>query len=151
MEEVLYKRIIIKSGSGYVPVSEAYHEKLELTPCQLSYSYTPYVDMEENPYESWACLTHRPEFDRAYDEIQKIVSKLPDTDYYDEDDPLYDFGTVSLSVIQMDNNVSKKDITGSPDEFNRILDLIRGMIPFGENVWPVFLREHYEEEEKTAG
>ena len=142
------KKITIKSESGYVLVSEAYREKLELSPSMLSYVYSPYVELEENAPKKWMYYTHSKEFDRAYEEIEKIAAGLPDSE---DEDLICDLGKTSLEITYDKDLQVEKETSGSSDDFNRILDLIRSVIPFGENVWPVFLREHYEEEEKTAG
>ena len=73
MENHYIKRVTIEGESGYVLVSEAYHETLEITPRKIIYEYEPYVNIKGNTYAKWLFETKDPAFDRVFNKIHHIA------------------------------------------------------------------------------
>ena len=73
METKPIKQITIKSESGYVIVTAAYHDRLVITKESIRYEYKPWVEMEENPAWRWSYSTQDPAFRKAFGELEKLV------------------------------------------------------------------------------
>lgn len=57
-------RIVIKSASGYGPLTEAYEDKLTITSSSISYEYKPHPmsESETNIYRKWSYRATSPLF-----------------------------------------------------------------------------------------
>ena len=62
-------RIVIKGGSGYGPVDEAFSDKVTIDCDSIRYEYTPVVESEINMPRKWTYKTSSSIFQEEYARI----------------------------------------------------------------------------------
>ena len=69
-------RIVIKGGSGYGPVDEAFSDKVTIDCDSIRYEYTPVVESEINMPRKWTYKTSSPIFQKLFREAATAVEVI---------------------------------------------------------------------------
>ena len=69
-------RIIIKGGSGYCPVDEAYSDKVTIDRDSIRYEYKSVVESEINPPRKWSYKTTSPIHQKRFREAAAVEAIL---------------------------------------------------------------------------
>ena len=69
-------RIVIKGGSGYGPVDEAYSDKVTVDLDSIKYEYTPVMESEINVPRKWSYKTSSPIFQKLFREAAAAVEAI---------------------------------------------------------------------------
>ncbi len=143
MKEII--RAILKSSSGYVPVNEAYRDKLILDRESIKYVYEPVVESELNVSRKWAYRTTSPIFRKLFAEAARAVEEILARD---EEPFALDIGTYSFTVTYADKTRAAREFYLSGDEFKECFAIVKQMVPGCEYTPAVLLTsEDYGEEE----
>ena len=69
-------RIIIKGGSGYVPVDEAFNDKVTIDRDSIRYEYNPVIESEISMPRKWSYKTSSPIFQKLFREVAAAVADI---------------------------------------------------------------------------
>ena len=69
-------RIVIKGGSGYGPVDDAFSDKVTIDCDSIRYEYTPVVESEINIPRKWTYKTSSPIFQKLFREAAAAVEVI---------------------------------------------------------------------------
>ena len=139
-------RIVIKSASGYGPISEAYEDKLVITPSSISYEYKPYSQeaSEYNIYKKWSYKTTSPVFEEIYRNVAKMT---PYFLYNDEVLFVTDIGPTTITATFEDKHRETVNYYCPSDFFADYFKTIRQMVPSCESIPTVLLTSDDFEDE----
>ena len=129
-------RIIIKGGSGYGPVNEAYSDKLTIDRSSIKYEYEPVVESNINVPRKWSYKTTSPIFRKLFNEAAVAVEEILNR----EEGPFVtDLGVTTFTVAYADKAKITKDFILPGDEFKKCFDIITQMLPGCEDKPAVLL------------
>lgn len=131
-------KVVIKSGSGYGPISEAYEDKLTITESSISYEYIPHPmsQSKNNVYRKWAYKTTSPIFKQLFKEV---VTKTPYYLYNTDKLFVTDIGPTEI-IVSFEDKHKEKALFFCPSEFFfDYFTLIKKMIPATEYTPAVLL------------
>ena len=142
MAEII--RIIIKGGSGYGPVDEAYSDKVTIERDSIRYEYEPAVESDINVPRKWSYRTTSPIFLKLFAEAADAVEKILNR----EEGPFVtDLGVTTFTVTYADKTKATRDFILPGDEFKECFYIIKQMVPSCEYTPAVLLTsEDYDEE-----
>ncbi len=119
---------MIKGSSGYVPIHEAYNDKLVITPDSIKYEYKPYDEtiLETNTYRKWSYKTTSPIFNALYKEVVKEVEEI-----FNHKIEIWakDVGVIEFIITYEDKNKVSKTVYTTNDTFIDCFRLIKRMVP----------------------
>ena len=137
-------RIVIKGGSGYGPVDEAFSDKVTIDRDSIRYEYTPVVESEINIHRKWAYKTSSPIFQKLFREAAAAVEVILDRE---EKTIATDLGVTSFTVTYTDKTKATRDFILPGDDFKECFAIIKQMVPGCEYTPAVLLTsDDYEEE-----
>lgn len=138
-------RIIIKGGSGYGPVEEAYSDKVTIDRDSIRYEYEPIVESDINVPRKWLYKTSSPIFLKLFTEAADAVEKILNR----EDVPFVtDIGVTTFTVKYANKTKATRSLFLPGDEFKECFNIIKQMVPGCEYTPAVLLTsEDYDEEE----
>lgn len=140
-------KIVIKGGSGYGPVDEAYEDKITLTDSSISYEYKPHEmsESETNVYRKWSYKTTSPIFKQIFKEV---AAKTPYYLYNDEKLFATDIGPTEIIATFEDKHKEKVNYFCPSEFFREYFNLIKKLVPETEYTPAVLLTaDDFEEEE----
>ena len=114
-------RIIIKGGSGYRPVDEAYSDKVTIDRDSIRYEYKPVVESDINVPRNWSYKTTSPIFLKLFTEATDAVEKILNRK---EESFLTDLGVTTFTVTYADKTKTTRDFILHEDEFKNALTLL---------------------------
>ena len=137
-------RIIIKGGSGYGPVDEAYSDKVTIDRDSIRYEYEPVVESDINVPRKWSYKTTSPIFWKLFTEAAVAVVKILKR----EEGPFVtDLGVTTFTVTYADKAKATRAFILPGDEFKECFDIVKQMVPGCEYTPAVLLTsEDYAEE-----
>ena len=138
-------RIIIKGGSGYGPVDEAYSDKVTIDRDSIRYEYEPVVESDINVPRKWSYKTTSPIFQKLFTEAAAAVERILNR----EEEPFVtDIGVTTFTITYADKTKATRDFFLPGDEFKECFDIVKQMVPGCEYTPAVLLTsEDYNEEE----
>ncbi len=121
-------RIVIKGGSGYGPVDEAFSDKVTIDCDSIRYEYTPVVESEINMPRKWAAA------------VEAILN-------WEEEPFVTDLGVTTFTVTYADKTKTTRDFILPGDDFKECFAIIKQMVPGCEYMPAVLLTsDDYDEE-----
>ena len=137
-------RIIIKGGSGYGPVDEAYSDKVTIDHDSIRYEYEPVVENDINAPRKLSYKTTSPIFQKLFTEAATAVEGILNR----EEGPFVtDLGVTTFTVTYADKTKATRDFILPGDEFKECFDIVKQMVPGCEYTPAVLLTsEDYDEE-----
>ena len=99
-------RIVIKGGSGYGPVDEAFSDKVTIDRDSIRYEYTPVVESEINMPRKWTYKTSSPIFQKLFREAAAAVEVILN---WEEEPFVTDLGVTTFTVTYADKTKSTRD------------------------------------------
>ncbi len=140
-------RIVIKGGSGYCNVDEAYEDKVTLTDCSISYEYRPdeMAESATNGFRKWKYTTTSPIFKLVF---QEIANRTPYYLYYDNELFATDIGPTEIIVTFEDKHREKACFFCPSEFFREYFNLIKKLVPKTEDTPAVLLTADEFEDEK---
>ena len=137
-------RIIIKSGSGYGPVDEAYSDKVTIDLDSIKYEYEPVVESKINVPRRWSYKTTSPIFQKLFSEAAAAVEEIL---HWEEGPFVTDLGVTTFTVTYADKTKATRDFILPGDDFKECFAIIKQMVPGCEYTPAVLLTsEDYDEE-----
>lgn len=131
-------RIVIKSESGYVPMEQAYSEKLTLTESSIKYVYKQASSntASENRSRKWSYSTDSDLFKKIYKQVAEMTLK-----YLKRDDLDFIMDVSPIEVIATFDDRHRESITlyCTCDDLLEYFDLIKKMIPKIEELPKMFI------------
>jgi len=124
-------KIMIKGGSGYGPVDEAYEDRLVITSSSISYEYKPHPmsDSETNIYRKWSYKTSSPLFVTLF---QRIAEMTPHFLYNDEVLFCTDIGPTIITATFDDKHRETVNYFCPNEFFADYFRVIKQMVPTTE-------------------
>lgn len=131
-------KLVIKGGSGYCPIDEAYEDKVTLTDYSICYEYKPHEmsDLETNIYRKWIYKTTSPIFKQIFNEV---ADKTPYYLYNDEDLFATDIGPTEIIAVFEDKHREKANFFCPREFFREYFNLIKKLVPQTEYTPEVLL------------
>ncbi len=137
-------RIVIKGGSGYGPVDEAFSDKVTIDCDSIRYEYTPVVESEINMPRKWTYKTSSPIFQKLFREAAAAVEVILN---WEEEPFVTDLGVTSFTVTYADKTKATRDFILPGDDFKECFTIIKQMVPECEYTPTVLLTsDDYDEE-----
>ncbi len=138
-------RIVIKGGSGYGPVDEAFSDKVTIDRVSIRYEYAPVVESEINIPRKWVYKTSSPIFQKLFREVAAAVEDILK---WDEEAFVTDLGVTSFTVTYANKTKATRDFILPGDDFKECFAIIKQMVPGCEYVPAVLLTsEDYADDE----
>ena len=97
-------RIVIKSGSGYGPVDEAFSDKVTIDRDSIRYEFKPVVESKINMPRKWLYKTSSPIFQKLF---RKAAAAVVDILNCEEKPFVTDLGVTSFTVTYADKTKAK--------------------------------------------
>ncbi len=129
-------RIIIKGGSGYGPVDEAYNDKVTIDRDSIRYEYKPVVESEINPTRKWSYKTSSPIYQKRFREVAAAVEAILN---WEKEPFVTDLGVTTFTVIYADKAKATRDFILPGDDFKECFTIIKQMVPGCEYIPAVLL------------
>ena len=137
-------RIIIKGGSGYVPVDEAFNDKVTIDRDSIRYEYNPVIESEINMPRKWSYKTSSPIFQKLFREVAAAVADIL---HWQEEPFATDLGVTSFTATYADKTMATRNFILPGDDFKECFAIIKQMVPGCEYTPAVLLTsDDYEEE-----
>lgn len=138
-------KIVVKGGSGYCRIDEAYNDKITVTPDSIAYEYVPVVESEMNPTGKWSYKTNSPIFKKKYD---TLVAIMPEVTERNTDEFCTDVGGIEFVIIYSDKTKFHETFWVPSDYFELQFKVIKTMVPQCECTPAVLITcEDFKEEE----
>ena len=128
-------RIIIKGGSGYVPVDEAFNDKVTIDRDSIRYEYNPVIESEINMPRKWSYKTSGPIFQKLFREVAAAVADIL---HWQEEPFATDLGVTSFTATYADKTMATRNFILPGDDFKECFAIIKQMVP-GCEYTPVVL------------
>ena len=126
-------RIVIKGGSGYGPVDEAFSDKVTIDCDSIRYEY-----------RKWTYKTSSPIFQKLFREAAAAVEVILN---WEEEPFVTDLGVTSFTVTYADKTKATRDFILPGDDFKECFAIIKQMVPGCEYTPAVLLTsDDYDEE-----
>ena len=119
-------RIIIKGGSGYGPVDEAYSDQVTIDRDSIRYEYKPVVEGEINIPRKWSYKTTSPIFQKLFTEAAVAVEEILNRE---EGSFVTDLGVTTFTVTYADKTKATRDFILPGDDFKECFAIIKQMVP----------------------
>ena len=119
-------KVNIKSGSGFVPLEDAYNDKLSITSNSLSYEYVPVYITEVNQIQKWSYKTNNPNFITSFNKIAEMINDIMYTEILEH---WCDIGEIEFIVTYEDKSKKRATFFLPPDYFETVLKEIKKLIP----------------------
>lgn len=129
-------RIIIKGGSGYGPVDEAFSDKVTVEPDSIRYEYKPVVESKINVPRKWSYKTTSPIFQKRFSEAAAAVEEIL---HWEEGPFVTDLGVTTFAVTYADKTKATRDFILPGDDFKECFAIIKQMVPGCEYIPAVLL------------
>lgn len=143
-------RILIKGGSGYGSIDEAYEDRLVLTASSISYEYKPNTNSnsDTNVYRKWSYKTNSPIFAELF---KQVVDMTPH--YLHNDDILFctDIGPIIITATFADKHRETVNYFCPSEFFADYFRVIKQMVPGTEYIPAVLLTSYDFEDEEDEG
>ena len=137
-------RIIIKGGSGYGPVDEAYSDKITINRDSVRYEYEPVVESNINVPRKWSYRTTSPIFQKLFTEAAAAVERILNRE---EELFVTDIGVTTFMIRYADKTKATRDFFLPGDEFKECFDIVKQMVPGCEYTPAVLLTSEDNDEE----
>ena len=119
-------RIIIKGGSEYGPMDEAYSDKVTIDRDAIRYEYKPWMESEINIPRKWSYKTSSPIFQKLFGEAAAAVESIIN---WEEEWFVTDIGVTSFTVTYADKTRITRDFMLPGDYFKECFSIIKQMVP----------------------
>lgn len=128
-------KVNIKSSSGFVPLEDAYNDKLSITSNSLSYEYVPVYITEVNQIQKWSYKTNNPNFITSFNKIAEMINDIMYTEILEH---WCDIGEIEFIVTYEDKSKKRASFFLPPDYFETVFKEIKKLIPSLEQI-PIIL------------
>ena len=123
-------KIVIKGGSGFCHISEAYEDKVTLTENSFSYEYKPKEESKINPSIKWSYKTSSPLFKLQFEKIAKLI---PQALLIDPNEVLcLDIGPIEFVITYADKTKKEKRYFTDGSTFKELFNEILAICPSKE-------------------
>ena len=119
-------RIVIKGGSGYGPVDEAFSDKVTIDRDSIRYEYKPVLESKINMPRKWLYKTSSPIFQKLF---RKAAVAVVDILNCEEKPFVTDLGVTSFTVTYADKTKATRDFILPGDDFKECFTIIKQMVP----------------------
>ena len=119
-------RIVIKGGSGYGPVDEAFSGKVTITHDSIRYEYKPVSGSGITIPKKWSYKTSSPIFQKLFGEAAAAVEAILN---WKEEPFVTDMGVTTFTVTYADMTKATRDFILPGDDFKECFDIIKQMVP----------------------
>lgn len=124
-------KIVIKSGSGYCCVDDAYKDTLTITAESIAYLYTPYLESEANRAQKWRYTTNSPAFRKLWEQLTETITTVLS---HDGEPWVTDIGDTTFIITYDDGSRVKKEYGLPSDTFQDTFRIVKKMVPGCEAV-----------------
>lgn len=138
-------KIMIKGGSGYCCIDDAYDDKITLTESSISYEYIPHPmsQSETNVHRKWSYKTDSPLFKSIFGEV---AARTPEYLYNNDKEFACDIGPTIITATFEDKSKETVNYFSPSELFYEYFQLIKRLVPPCEDVPEVIkTRDDYEE------
>lgn len=112
-------KVNIKSSFGFVPLEDAYNDKLSIASNTISYEYVPAYITELNQTQKWSYKTNNPNFILSFNKITKMIGDIIHAEVIEH---WCDIGEIEFIVTYEDNPKKKVSFLLPPDYFENALE-----------------------------
>ncbi len=131
-------KVVIKGASGYVPLNEAFEDKITITATSISYEYKPYSEsqLKTNIYRKWNYKTNSPIFKSIF---KKIANMTPKFLYNNEILFTKDIGPTTITATFDDKHRETVTYYCPGEFFKDYFMLVKELVPKCEYIPAVLL------------